>query len=239
MNGSSLSTTEYESTLRPPADGVLGHPSTSPVAASLDGAGAGRLPLVPRPRPHSAEASPNGARPSADTTVVLPHASSRGSRRTRWLRAWMLTAPVDLAALLTPLLLTDRYWRGTLFAAGLTVVIFATGGLYRGRRHMSILDELPSLRGHRGDDRRGAPRLGRLRGGLPARGRLVRRVGACWPHDHQGDRGRRPPPAVGAAQRHHHRERTGRDRAGTAAAPVPAVRPALRRLCRRRGPPRC
>ncbi len=59
----------------------------------------------------------------------------------------MLTAPVDLAALLTPLLLTDRYWRGTLFAAGLTVVIFATGGLYRGRRHMSILDELPSLCG--------------------------------------------------------------------------------------------
>jgi exopolysaccharide biosynthesis polyprenyl glycosylphosphotransferase len=59
----------------------------------------------------------------------------------------MLTAPVDLAALLSPLLLTQRYWRGVLFAALLTVVIFAVGGLYSERRHMSILDELPSLCG--------------------------------------------------------------------------------------------
>jgi exopolysaccharide biosynthesis polyprenyl glycosylphosphotransferase len=59
----------------------------------------------------------------------------------------MLSAPVDLAALLTPLLVTYNYWRGTLFTAGLTMVIFATGGLYRGRRHVSILDELPSLCG--------------------------------------------------------------------------------------------
>ncbi|WP_422774790.1 sugar transferase [Plantactinospora sp. WMMC1484] len=59
----------------------------------------------------------------------------------------MLTAPVDLAALLAPLLISDRYWRGTVFTAGLTITIFAAGGLYRGRRHMSILDELPSLCG--------------------------------------------------------------------------------------------
>ncbi|MCW6008912.1 sugar transferase [Micromonospora sp. CPCC 205371] len=59
----------------------------------------------------------------------------------------MITAPVDVAALLAPLLVTDKYWRGTLFAAGLTVVIFAAGGLYNARRHLSILDELPSLCG--------------------------------------------------------------------------------------------
>ncbi|MEV1288034.1 sugar transferase [Micromonospora sp. NPDC049679] len=59
----------------------------------------------------------------------------------------MMTLPVDLAALLAPLFLTDRYWRGTLFTAGLTVVIFAAGGLYRARRHVAILDELPSLCG--------------------------------------------------------------------------------------------
>jgi exopolysaccharide biosynthesis polyprenyl glycosylphosphotransferase len=41
----------------------------------------------------------------------------------------------------------EGYWRGVLFMAGLTVVIFAAGGLYRGRRHMSFLDELPSLTG--------------------------------------------------------------------------------------------
>jgi exopolysaccharide biosynthesis polyprenyl glycosylphosphotransferase len=86
-------------------------------------------------------------RPAVGTTAVLPYVSSRASTRTRWLRAWMITLPVDLAALLAPLLLTDRYWRGTLFAAGLTLAIFAAGGLYRARRHAGILDELPSLCG--------------------------------------------------------------------------------------------
>jgi exopolysaccharide biosynthesis polyprenyl glycosylphosphotransferase len=83
----------------------------------------------------------------AGTTAVLPYVGSRSSYRTRWARAWMITAPVDLAALLAPLALSDRYWRGTLFTAGLTVCIFLAGGLYRARRHMSFLDELPSLGG--------------------------------------------------------------------------------------------
>ncbi|MEH1097897.1 sugar transferase [Micromonospora sp. CPCC 205561] len=86
-------------------------------------------------------------RPGLDTTTVLPYASSRTSGRTRLLRAWMLTAPVDLAALLTPLLLSEHYWRGTLAMAGLTVAVFTAGGLYRARRHVSILDELPALSG--------------------------------------------------------------------------------------------
>jgi exopolysaccharide biosynthesis polyprenyl glycosylphosphotransferase len=59
----------------------------------------------------------------------------------------MITAPVDLAALLAPLAFSHMYWRGVLFTAGLTICIFATGGLYRARRHLSILDELPSLGG--------------------------------------------------------------------------------------------
>jgi exopolysaccharide biosynthesis polyprenyl glycosylphosphotransferase len=77
----------------------------------------------------------------------VPAAASRTARRTRRLRAWMLTLPVDLATMLTPLAWMDDHWRGTIFAAFLTVVIFAVGGLYRGRRHLSILDELPSLVG--------------------------------------------------------------------------------------------
>jgi exopolysaccharide biosynthesis polyprenyl glycosylphosphotransferase len=68
-------------------------------------------------------------------------------RLPRWVRAWMLTAPVDAAGLLAPLLWTQLYWRGTLFNAGLTMVIFAAGGLYRARRYVSFLDELPSLGG--------------------------------------------------------------------------------------------
>ncbi|WP_420884082.1 sugar transferase [Micromonospora sp. CPCC 205547] len=59
----------------------------------------------------------------------------------------MVTAPVDVAALLTPLLLDDAHWRGTLSMAGLTVALFGVGGLYRARRHLSILDELPGLSG--------------------------------------------------------------------------------------------
>jgi exopolysaccharide biosynthesis polyprenyl glycosylphosphotransferase len=59
----------------------------------------------------------------------------------------MVAAPVDLAALLAPLLVDHQYWRGTLFAAGLTMFVFAAGGLYRPRRHVSFLDEVPSLCG--------------------------------------------------------------------------------------------
>lgn len=81
------------------------------------------------------------------TTAVLPYPGSRAAKRTRALRAWMITAPVDIGALLVPLAVTDRYWRGTLFTAALTVTIFAAGGLYRARRHVSFLDELPSLCG--------------------------------------------------------------------------------------------
>jgi exopolysaccharide biosynthesis polyprenyl glycosylphosphotransferase len=79
------------------------------------------------------------------TTAVLPYVASAVSRRTRHLRAWMLTAPFDLAALLTPLAFGTRYWRGTLAAAALTMAFFAVGDLYRARCHLSILDELPDL----------------------------------------------------------------------------------------------
>lgn len=105
-------------------------------------------PSVPRPRAAPGPAIVDLERPGLGTTAVLPYAGSRTSVRTRRLRAWMVTVPVDLAALLGPLLVSGAtYWRGTTFTAGLTVAIFATGGLYRARRHMSILDELPSLCG--------------------------------------------------------------------------------------------
>ncbi len=82
-----------------------------------------------------------------NTTAVLPYPAARASKRTRGLRAWMLTLPVDLVALLTPLLWTRGNWKGMVFTAFLTVIIFAIGGLYHARRHLSILDELPSLCG--------------------------------------------------------------------------------------------
>ncbi|NJP32142.1 sugar transferase [Micromonospora thermarum] len=90
---------------------------------------------------------PAATRAGLDTTAVLPYAKSRASSRTRWLRSWMMTVPIDVAALTAPLLLSQDYWRGTLANAALTVAIFVAGGLYRPRRHVSILDELPSLAG--------------------------------------------------------------------------------------------
>jgi exopolysaccharide biosynthesis polyprenyl glycosylphosphotransferase len=59
----------------------------------------------------------------------------------------MLSLPIDLTALLAPLAWNNQYWKGVIFTAVLTVTIFASGGLYRGRRHLSFLDELPSLCG--------------------------------------------------------------------------------------------
>jgi exopolysaccharide biosynthesis polyprenyl glycosylphosphotransferase len=106
---------------------------------TVDDAGA----RIPHPRTQEDDPGPPGGVP----TVVLPYAVSAASTRTHGLRAWMVAAPVDIAALLAPLLFTDRYWRGTLFTAALTVAIFAAGGLYRPRRHVSVLDELPSLCG--------------------------------------------------------------------------------------------
>jgi exopolysaccharide biosynthesis polyprenyl glycosylphosphotransferase len=108
-----------------------------------------RWPVPPIPSQRPGNAPPVGApagrpNPSASTTV-LPYAISARSSRTRAMRAWMLTAPVDLLALCSPLLFTLQHWKGTLFTAALTVILFSVGGHYRPRRHVSILDELPGL----------------------------------------------------------------------------------------------
>jgi exopolysaccharide biosynthesis polyprenyl glycosylphosphotransferase len=129
--------------LEPSADLPMIDPRDSlpaPTDGNLDRTGR----LLPHQRPVPGPAAPTGG---AGTTAVLPYVGSRSSERTRWVRAWMITVPVDLAALLAPLAITHQYWRGTLFNAGLTICIFAAGGLYNARRHISILDELPSLCG--------------------------------------------------------------------------------------------
>jgi exopolysaccharide biosynthesis polyprenyl glycosylphosphotransferase len=114
--------------------------SSSSVSAAGHEATA-EFPVIEVPRPRT----PGDREEPEPPTAVLPYVGSVASKRTRALRAWMITAPVDVAALLAPLLVTTQYWRGTLVAAGLTVVIFTAGGLYHARRHVSILDELPSL----------------------------------------------------------------------------------------------
>lgn len=79
------------------------------------------------------------------SNAVLPYPASPLARRSRVLRAWMLTLPVDLAAYLLPLAWNRDYWKGMIAAGVVTVITFALGGLYAGRRHVSFLDELPQL----------------------------------------------------------------------------------------------
>jgi exopolysaccharide biosynthesis polyprenyl glycosylphosphotransferase len=79
------------------------------------------------------------------STVVLPYVPSVAAKRTRPLRAWMLTLPADLAALVAPIAWSQQFWKATVATAVVTVGLFAVGGLYRARRHLSVLDELPGL----------------------------------------------------------------------------------------------
>jgi exopolysaccharide biosynthesis polyprenyl glycosylphosphotransferase len=72
---------------------------------------------------------------------------TKSARRTVRVRGWMLTLPVDLVALAAPAYWVPGFWRGIVGYAVLTVLVFAAGGLYRARRHMGILDELPGLIG--------------------------------------------------------------------------------------------
>ncbi|MFI5496137.1 sugar transferase [Actinoplanes sp. NPDC051859] len=59
----------------------------------------------------------------------------------------MLALPADFVAVAAPILWSQQYWRAHLATAVLTVTFFAFGGLYRARRHLSALDELPSVYG--------------------------------------------------------------------------------------------
>jgi exopolysaccharide biosynthesis polyprenyl glycosylphosphotransferase len=113
-------------------------PATEPGATS---GGDAEACAVPGTEPSRGIPSPR----KAGATVVLPYVGSPTAHRTRALRAWMLTMPVDLAAFLAPLIWNQTYWKGVLVAGCVTVVAFAVGGLYSGRRHISFLDELPSL----------------------------------------------------------------------------------------------
>jgi exopolysaccharide biosynthesis polyprenyl glycosylphosphotransferase len=94
------------------------------------------VPLVPLPRSAHVD--------DAASTVVVPRPARR---RLRAARAWMLTLPVDLFAPLGSLAWTTEHWKGVIFTSVLTVAVFFTGGLYRARRHVSFLDELPQLCG--------------------------------------------------------------------------------------------
>ncbi|HEV7709375.1 MAG TPA: sugar transferase, partial [Asanoa sp.] len=97
---------------------------------------------MPRQRERPAAAPDNDR-----ATVVLPYVGTRTASRTRSLRVWMMSLPVDFVAFLVPLAYNRDNWKGVVAGAAVTVGVFALGGLYRGRRHVSFLDELPALCG--------------------------------------------------------------------------------------------
>ena len=86
-----------------PVDDASGQSVPAPGHEAVDDLGRHRS--VPGPRVAYEQAAPTERPRHAAATAVLPYVSSRASTRTRGLRAWMLTAPVDLVALLAPLLL--------------------------------------------------------------------------------------------------------------------------------------
>ncbi|MER7275134.1 sugar transferase [Dactylosporangium sp. NPDC000244] len=62
-------------------------------------------------------------------------------------RAWALMLPIDLVAFALPAIHFQDHWKSILAAAGLSATLFAVGGLYQVRRHLSILDQVPALLG--------------------------------------------------------------------------------------------
>ncbi|MEV4636414.1 sugar transferase [Actinoplanes sp. NPDC049548] len=63
------------------------------------------------------------------------------------LQAWMLSLLVDVSALGIPIFWNAAYVRGLVVCAFLVTALFAAGGLYRPRLHLSALDDLPRLLG--------------------------------------------------------------------------------------------
>ncbi len=65
-------------------------------------------------------------------------------RLLRRIRAWMIVIPVDAAMLLAPWLWTSEQTKAIICMTLLSIFLL-TGGRYRARLHLSVLDELPTL----------------------------------------------------------------------------------------------
>nr|WP_218617830.1 sugar transferase [Cryptosporangium aurantiacum] len=97
--------------------------------------------------------SPAGRKPQPLTDPPAPKAPHDGfikRRLRRWvphMKAYYIVLPVDLVMLSIPAIWTLGNLKAVLSMALLTVALFATGGRYRARLHLSILDELPLLLG--------------------------------------------------------------------------------------------
>lgn len=111
-----------------------------PYGAECASAAAGGIPTVAARetcvRRHSAPES------------VLHDAPAGTPRRLRKLApSWVLTLTVDLVCLIPAAHWFPGYFRGLTTTAVLVLALFAAGGLYRPRLHLSVLDDIPRLAG--------------------------------------------------------------------------------------------
>jgi exopolysaccharide biosynthesis polyprenyl glycosylphosphotransferase len=81
----------------------------------------------------------------SDLTVAGPERQPKQSAPS--IKAWMLTAPVDFIFLSLPGLLSPTHIRAIVCLALLCLSLLYSGGRYRARLHVSVLDELPGLMG--------------------------------------------------------------------------------------------
>jgi exopolysaccharide biosynthesis polyprenyl glycosylphosphotransferase len=89
--------------------------------------------LGPRP-----QTPPPGPGPSLPTT-------GRWSSHGFW--AWMIVLPVDVVALMSPVVVDPRYAGAFLLTTGLALWLSFSGGRHRAKLHLSVLDELPYILG--------------------------------------------------------------------------------------------
>ena len=87
----------------------------------------------------------SGEARSADEAPATCPPSSRPHWRRHWALA-LLAADVSAAAV-AGAVVPGVTWRVALAATVMTALLFANGGLYRSRLHLSVLDELPSIVG--------------------------------------------------------------------------------------------
>jgi exopolysaccharide biosynthesis polyprenyl glycosylphosphotransferase len=81
--------------------------------------------------------------------ALAPGSSEEPEPTGRWsrlgLQAWMLVLPVDAVMIMLPALWMSSYTMPLAATALLTVLSFSTGGRYRAKLHLSVLDELPTI----------------------------------------------------------------------------------------------
>jgi exopolysaccharide biosynthesis polyprenyl glycosylphosphotransferase len=82
---------------------------------------------------------------AGDPTVKDTEPQSKQSAPS--IKAWMLTAPIDFIFLSLPGLVSPSHIRAIVCLALLCLSLLYSGGRYRARLHVSVLDELPGLLG--------------------------------------------------------------------------------------------